>query len=101
MTSIPITSIANEAQRRFKNWGEKAGALVLGCIPLDRELRANELNGTEYETLRVHNVIRGVVAEPCMVNEVPHVKIWVGQHEVAQITAAELSNFHISEIIIA
>jgi hypothetical protein len=36
-----------------------------------------------------------------MVNEIPHVKIWVGQHEVAQITAAELSTFHISEIIIA
>ena len=101
MTSIPITSIANEAQRRFKNWGEKAGALVLGCIPLDRELRANELNGTEYETLRVHNVIRGVVAEPCVVNDTPHFKIYVGQHEVAQIPATELEAFHLSKIITA
>ena len=101
MTSIPITSIANEAQRRFKNWGEKAGALVLGCIPLDRELRANELNGTEYETLRVHNIIRGVVAEPCVVNDAPHFKICVGQHEVAQIPAAELEAFHLSKIITA
>ena len=101
MTSIPITSIANEAQRRFKNWGEKAGALVLGCIPLDRELRANELNSTEYETLRVHNIIRGVVAEPCVVNDAPHFKICVGQHEVAQIPAAELEAFHLSKIITA
>jgi len=101
MTSIPITSIANEAQRRFKNWGEKAGALVLGCIPLDRELRANELNGTEYETLRVHNIIRGVVAEPCVINDAPHFKICVGQHEVAQIPAAELEAFHFSKIITA
>lgn len=101
MTSIPITSIANEAQRRFKNWGEKAGALVLGCIPLDRELRANELNGTEYETLRVHNIIRGVVAEPCVVNDAPHFKICVGQHEVAQIPATELEAFHFSKIITA
>lgn len=101
MTSIPILSIANEAQRRFKNWGEKAGALVLGCIPLDRELRANELNSTEYETLRFHNIIRGVVAEPCVVNDAPHFKICVGQHEVAQIPAAELEAFHFSKIITA
>jgi hypothetical protein len=101
LSSIPATSIANEAQRRFKNWGEKAGALVLGCLPLDRGLRVNELNGVEYETLRIHNILRGVVAEPCTVNDAPHFKIWVGQHEVAQIPATELEAFHLSKIITA
>jgi hypothetical protein len=101
MPAIPATSIANEAQRRFKNWGAQAGALVLGCLPLDRELRANELNGVEYETLRVHNIIRGVVAEPCIVDDIPHFKVHVGQHEVAQIPATELEAFHLSNIITA
>jgi hypothetical protein len=55
----------------------------------------------EYETLRVHNIIRGVVAEPCIVDDIPHFKVHVGQHEVAQIPATELEAFHLSNIITA
>lgn len=99
MSVILATSVANEAQRKFKNWGAEAGALVLSCFPLDRGLRANELNGVEYEILRIHNILRGVVAEPCTVDDTPHFRMWVGQHEVAQIPATELEAFHLSKII--
>lgn len=94
-THAPRTTVANDAQRRFKNWTDAAGALLVGCLPLDRPLRADELNTAEYETLRIHNLLRGVDA----VQTDAGYQVRVGNHTVAEITHAELEAQRISPIL--
>jgi hypothetical protein len=100
MSYASITSIANESQKKFKCWAEAAGALLVGCLPLDRSLKANELNTTEFETLRMHNTLRGVASSPITVDGTDWVKIEVGQHEVARLPKEELEAYRKSNIVI-
>jgi hypothetical protein len=93
-----LTTRANEAQRKLIRWSHAAGALLVGCLPLDRPLRANELHQTEYETLRMHNVLRGVAAVP--VPDSTEVDILVGTATVARIEAAELEALKQSKIVL-
>ena len=97
---MSITSGVNEAQKRFKRWAEKAGCLLVGCVPLDRKLRDKELNTPEYETLRMHNILRGVASENTTEDGVEYVKIFVGQHEVGRVPADELETYRESKIIV-
>jgi hypothetical protein len=97
---MSITSGVNEAQKRFKRWTEKAGCLLIGCVPLDRKLRDKELNTPEYETLRMHNILKGVASENTTEDGVEYVKIFVGQHEVGRVSADELETYKESKIIV-
>lgn len=92
-------SLANNAIRKLKRWAEASGSLMVTCLPLSRELKANELNSPDYETLRMHNVLRGVVAENITVAGAQYCKISVGQHEVARFPAEELDAYKESKII--
>jgi len=83
---------ANEAQKRFKRWSDNAGCLLLGCLPLKRKLKDNELNLPEYETLRVHNTIRGVASEKITIDGVEHYKIFVGKHETCVVPVTEIDS---------
>lgn len=85
----PLVS-ANEAQKRFKRWADKAGCLLVGCLPLKRQLKANELNLPEYESLRIHNTLRGVASEKVTIEGVEHYRIFVGKHEACVVAASEL-----------
>jgi hypothetical protein len=90
---LPMHSVVNEGQKRFKRWSEAAGCLVIGCILLPRDLQANELHRPEYETLRIHNVLRSVEAKLYDVKGVDWYKITVGLHEVAHVSAEELDAY--------
>ena len=94
-----ITTIANEAQKRFKRWSKNAGCLLVGCLVLDRQLKANELNMPEFETLRMHNILRGVSSETVEQHGKSLIKINVGQFEVAVIDPEELESFAEKKII--
>ena len=94
-TQTPRTTAANEAQRKFKNWTDAAGALLVGCLPLDRPLRADELNSPEYELLRIHNIVRGVDA----VATESGYTIRAGNQVVAEITKETLEAHRPSPII--
>jgi len=83
-----LATRANESQFKFKRWANAAGALLVSGLPLDRQLRANELHSTEYETLRVHNVIRGVTAVP--VPNSDDVEIVVGTVVATRIPRSEV-----------
>ena len=67
---------------------------------LDRKLRDKELNTPEYETLRMHNILRGVASETITEDGVEYVKIFVGQHEVGRVPADELETYKESKIIV-
>jgi hypothetical protein len=99
LTFASVTTRANESQKKFKRWAEAAGCLLVGCLPLDRDLKANELNMPEFETLRMHNVLRGVSAEKIQVDGQEWCKISVGQHEVARFPSEELDAYKESKII--
>jgi hypothetical protein len=94
-----LTTRANEAQRKFKKWSEKAGCLLVGCIALPRPLKANELLIPEYETLKMHNVLRGVAAEPVEVGGVPHYKVLIGKYEYAVVPATHIDEYQPSNIV--
>lgn len=100
MSFASITSVANESQKKFKRWTEAAGALLVGCLPLDRQLKANELNTPEFETLRMHNTLRGVAWSPITVDGTDWVKVEVGQHEVARVPKEELEAYRKSNIVV-
>lgn len=87
-----MTTVVNEAQKRLKRWAEKAGCLLVGCLPLNRQLKANELNLPEYETLRIHNLLRGVAGESVTIDGVDHYRIFVGQHVVCCVPAVEVDS---------
>ena len=91
----PRTTAANEAQRKLKNWTDVAGALLVGCLPLDRPLRADELNSPEYEMLRIHNIVRGVDA----VATASGYTIRAGNQVVAEISKEALEAHRVSPII--
>lgn len=99
MSFSSLPSIANEAQKKFKRWAEQAGCLLVGCLPYDRQLKPNELNLPDYETLRMHNVLRGVVAQQAKVDGQDWYKILVGQHEVARVPVEEVDAYKQSNII--
>lgn len=99
MAFIPSTTIANEAQHRLKKWAEMAGALLVSFLPIERKLKANELNTPEYETLRLHNVLRAVVAEEIKADEKSY-RILVGQQEVATVTEQELETHEPRNIVL-
>lgn len=88
MEFAAITTRANEAQHRFKKWANAAGALLVGGLPLDRPLKANELHQPEYETLRLHNVLRGVMAKPLPDSD--DVEILVGPTVAFRVSKVEL-----------
>lgn len=94
-----LTTKANEVQRKLKRWAEKAGCLVVGCIPLPRGLKSNELLIPEYETLKMHNVLRGVAAEPVTVGGSPHYKVLIGKYEYATVQASIIDEYQPSTII--
>lgn len=96
-----LTTVANEAQKRLKRWAEKAGCLLVGCLPLNRQLKAKELNLPEYETLRVHNILRGVAGEKVTIEGVEHYRIFVGQHEACCVPASEVDSCSISDSIVS
>lgn len=85
-----LTTVANEAQKRLKRWAEKAGCLLVGCLPLNRPLKAKELNLPEYETLRIHNILRGVAGEKVTVDGSDYYRIFVGLHEVCCVPTNEV-----------
>lgn len=98
MPFVSITTRANEIQFKLKKWTNAAGALLVGGLPLDRPLKANELNLPEFETLRVHNVLRGVSAVP---TDVPDQwAIHVGAHVAATISTEELNSYKKSNIVV-
>jgi hypothetical protein len=99
MKFAAFTTVANEAQHRLKKWTEAAGALLVSFLPLERQLRDNELNTPEYETLRMHNVLRAVVAEEIAADEKTY-RILVGQQEVAVVTEQELDTYQTRTIIL-
>ena len=94
---LPLTSRANAAIHRLRRWAEASGSLLISCLPLDRELKINELNSTEYVTLGTHNVLRSVVAERITTHQTLWYKISVGQHEVARIPVEELEAYAAGE----
>lgn len=85
-----LTTVVNEAQKRLKRWAEKAGCLLVGCLPLNRQLKAKELNLPEYETLRIHNLLRGVAGEKVTVDGSACYRIFVGLHEVCCVPVNEV-----------
>ena len=99
MAFAAYTTVANESQHKLKKWTEAAGALLISFLPVERQLKANELNTPEYEMLRIHNVLRGVVAEPIAADEKSY-RILVGQQEVAVIPAEELEAYKAKTIVL-
>ncbi len=93
-----LTTRANEAQHKLKKWANAAGALLVGGLPLDRPLKANELHQSEYETLRVHNVLRGVAAVP--VPDSDDVEILIGAAVALRVPRAELDAHKQSAILV-
>lgn len=98
MPFVSITTRANEIQFKLKKWANTAGALLIGGLPLDRPLKANELNLPEFETLRMHNVLRGVSAIPTTTPD--QFAIHVGVHVVATVSAEELDSYKKSNIVV-
>lgn len=96
-----LTTVANEAQKRLKRWSEKAGCLLVGCLPLNRQLKAKELNLPEYETLRIHNLLRGVAGEKCTIDGVDHYRIFVGQHVACCVPTSEVDSCSSSTPIVS
>lgn len=98
MPFVSVTTRANEIQFKLKKWANIAGALLIGGLPLDRPLKANELNLPEFETLRVHNVLRGVSAVP---TDVPDQwDIHVGAQVAATVSTEELDSYKKSSIVV-
>lgn len=94
-----VHSVANEAQKKLKKWAEVAGCLLIGCVILPRHLKANELNTTEFETLRMHNVLRSVCAETIQVEGSEWYKVMLGAYEVDRFPKETLDKY-ISSVII-
>jgi len=84
--SLPFR--ANEAQRRFKKWGDESGAIVVGLLPVSRKLQRNELNGPEYEQLRLHNLLRSVESKD--LPDSNSCEIWVGNERVCTVDNSQL-----------
>jgi len=93
LSFAPALTRANEAQHKLKKWTSNAGALLISGLPLNRQLKPNELHLPDYELLRIHNTLRAVVTEPVKVDEIDSVKITVGLHEIAIVPAKELEAF--------
>lgn len=98
-TFSSLPNIANEAQKKFKRWAGEAGCLLVGCLPYDRQLKPNELNLPDYETLRMHNILRGVSAIQAKIDGQDWYKIQVGQYEVARVPVEEVDAYRTSNII--
>lgn len=98
MDFASITTRANEAQYKLKKWANAAGALLVGGLPLDRPLKGNELHQPEYETLRVHNVLRGVASKP--VPDSDDVEILIGPAVALRVPNTELDAYKQSSIIV-
>jgi hypothetical protein len=94
-------STANEGQKKLKKWSEKLGCLLIGCVGLSRDLQPNELNRPEFETLRVHNILRAVQAAkmPEVEGEPATYEITVGTHKFGEATQEELDEYALKTII--
>lgn len=99
MSFAAYTTVANEAQHKLKKWAEAAGALLVSFLPLNRKLKANELNTPEYESLRMHNVLRAVVLEEVEAEEKSY-RVLVGPQEIAIVTAQELEAYQPRNIVL-
>jgi len=94
-----LTTRANDAQRKFKKWSESVGCLLIGCIVLPRPLKANELMIPEYETLKMHNLLRGVATEQVDVDGSPHYKVFVGKYEYAVVPVSHIDEYEPRTIV--
>lgn len=93
LSFTPTLTRANEAQHKLKKWANNAGALLISGLPLDRQLKPNELHLPDYELLRIHNTLRAVMTESVKIDEVDSVRITVGLREIATVSAVELDAF--------
>ena len=98
-SSIHFT--ANEGQRKLKKWSEKLGCLLIGCLVLSRDLQPNELNRPEFETLRIHNILRAVEARklPQTEGEESMYEITIGTCKFGEATETELEKYAPKKII--
>lgn len=94
-------SIANEGQKKLKKWADQLGCLLIGCVGLPRDLQPNELNRPEFETLRVHNILRAVEAKKLPeVNDCPvSYEVTIGTHKFGEVTEDELAAYTPKTII--
>jgi hypothetical protein len=94
-------NVANEGQKKLKKWADKLGCLLIGCVGLPRDLQPNELNRTEFETLRVHNILRAVEAKkmPEVEGEPPTYEITIGTQRYGEATQEELDGYAPKTII--
>lgn len=98
-SSIHFT--ANEGQKKLKKWADQLGCLLIGCVGLPRDLQPNELNRPEYETLRVHNILRAVEAckLPAVEGEEARYAVTIGIHKFGEVSQAELDEYAPKKII--
>jgi len=96
-----MQNVANEGQKKLKKWADKLGCLLIGCVGLPRDLQPNELNRTEFETLRVHNILRAVEAKkmPEVAGESPMYEITIGTQRYGEATQEELDSYAPKTII--
>lgn len=94
-------SIANEGQKKLKKWAHQLGCLLIGCVGLPRDLQPNELNRPEFETLRVHNILRSVEAKKLPeINGCPvSYEVTIGTHKFGEVTEDELAAYTPKTII--
>lgn len=97
--SLPMASQVNEAQRRLKNWAKKSNCFLVGCVPLNRQLKDKELFSSEYETLRFHNIVKGVVSNKSTVDGVDSYDIYIGINKAGCVPCEEVDSLKISRII--
>lgn len=98
-SSIHFT--ANEGQKKLKKWADQLGCLLIGCVGLGRDLQPNELNRPEFETLRVHNILRAVEARklPAVEGEEAVYEVTVGTCKFGEVTESELEEYAPKKII--
>lgn len=97
--ALPLSSQINEAQKRLKNWAKKANCFLVGCVPLNRQLKDKELFSPEYETLRFHNIVKGVVSDKTTADGVDSYDVYLGVNKVGCVPCAEVDAFKVSKII--
>jgi len=97
--SMVVTTQVNEAQKKFKRWAESAGCLLVGCVQLSREIRDNDLNTPDFETLRIYNTLRVVYANKVTMSGEFYYQVFVGRSEVAYVPAAEFEEYTAKKII--
>ncbi len=92
---------ANEGQKKLKKWCDKLGCLLIGCVGLGRDLQPNELNRPEFETLRMHNILRAVEARklPAVEGEEAVYEITIGMQAFGEASESELEKYAPKKII--